>query len=134
MDIEAIRQKARTAISPLKTVSSDFFGGNRTKAGWELPEYYLVYFLLVDLLGFENLGRYEKLAWSIPVDIDGEVLFIEYRKMGLGVFSSYDKDSEEAARDVVRLVKRGVKVAQPYFYWRAQDAVTSSQVNVEKQI
>ena len=133
MDIEAIRQKARAAIMPLKVVSSDSCGGNRAKAGRELSEYYLVYFLLVDLLGFENLGRHEKLAWSIPVDLNGEVLFIEHRKMGLGVFSSYDKDSEEAAGEVVRLVKKGVKVAQPYFYWRAQDAVTSSQVNVRNR-
>ena len=133
MDIEAIRQKARAAVRPLKAVSSDSFGGNGTKAGGELPEYYLIYFLLVDLLGFENLGRREKLAWSIPVDLNGEVLFIEYWKMGLGVFSSYNKDSEEAAGEVVRLVKKGVKVAQPYFYWRAQDAVTSSRVNVRNR-
>ena len=133
LDIEAIRRKARAAIRPLKTVSSDFFGRNRTKAGRGLPEYHLVYFLLVDLLGFENLGRHEKLAWSIPVDLDGGVLFIEYRKMGLGVFSSHNTDSEDAAREVVRLVKRGVKVAQPYFDWRAQDAVMRSQVNVRNR-
>ena len=61
------------------------------------------------------------------------MLFIEYWKMGLGVFSSCDKDSGEAAGEVVRLVKRGVKVAQPYFDWRAQDAVTSSRVNVRNR-
>ena len=133
MDIEAIRQKARTAISPLKTVSSKFFGGERTEAGRELPEYHLVYFLLVDLLGFENLGRHEKIAWSLPVELDGQVLFIEHRKLGLGVFSSRNTDSEEAAREVVRLVKKGVRVAQPYFDWRAQDAVMNSQVNVRNR-
>ena len=133
MDIEAIRQKTRAAISPLKTVGSEFFGGERTKAGRELPEYYLVYFLLVDLLGFENLGRHEKIAWSIPVELDGQLLFIEHRKMGLGVFSSHNTDSEDAAMEVVRLVKKGVKVAQPYFDWRAQDAVMNSQVNVRNR-
>ncbi len=133
MDIEAIRQQARAAIRPLKAVSSDSFGGTRTKAGRELPEYYLVYFLLIDLLGFDNLGRHEKIAWSIPVDLDGDVLFIEHRKMGLGVFSSYGNDSEAAAGEVVRLVKRGAKVAQPYFDWRAQDAVMTSQVNVRNR-
>ena len=129
----AIRQKARTAIRPLKTVSSEYFGRNRTKAGRGLPDYYLVYFLLVDLLGFEDLGRHDKIAWSIPVDLDGQVLFIEHWKLGLGVFSSHNTDSEEAAKEVVRLVKRGVKVAQPYFDWRAQDAVMRSQVNVRNR-
>ena len=133
MNIEAIRQKARTAIRPLKTVSSEYFGRNRTKAGRGLPDYYLVYFLLVDLLGFEDLGRHDKIAWSIPVDLDGQMLFIEHRKLGLGVFSSHDTASEEAAKEVVRLVKRGVKVAQPYFDWRAQDAVMRSQVNVRNR-
>lgn len=121
------------AIRPLKTVSSEYFGRNRTKAGRGLPEYYLVYFLLVDLLGFENLGRHERLAWSIPVDLDGELLFIEYRKMGLGVFTSHNTHSEDAAKEVVRLVKRGIKVAQPYFDWRAHDAVMKSQVNVRNR-
>ena len=98
-----------------------------------MPQYYLVYFLLVDLLGFEDLGRHEKIAWSIPVDLDGQVLFIEHRKLGLGVFSSHNTDSEEAAKEVVRLVKRGVKAAQRYYDWRAQDAVTRSQVNVRNR-
>ena len=133
MDIEAVRQKARAAISPLKTVSSEFFGGERTEAGRELPEYHLVYFLLVDLLGFENLGRHEKIAWSLPVELNGQVLFIEHRKLGLGVFSSHNTDSEEAAREVVRLVKKGVRVAQPYFDWRAKDAVMKSRVNVRNR-
>ena len=133
MDIEAIREKARAAIKPLKTADSEYFGGSRIKAGQGLPEYYLVYFLLVDLLGFENLGRHDKLAWSIPVDLDGQVLFIEHRKMGLGVFSSHNADSEEAAREVVRLVKKGAKVAQPYFDWRADMAVKKSKVNVRNR-
>ena len=133
MDIEAIRQKANAAISPLKSVSSDYFGGNRTQAGWKLPVYYLVYFLLVDLLNFENLGRHEKLAWSIPVELEGDVLYIEYRKMGLGVFSSDGKDSEDAAKEVVRLVTRGVRVARPYYDWRAEMAVKRSEVNVRNR-
>lgn len=130
LDIEATRKKARAAIRPLKTVSSDFFGGNRTEAGRELPEYYLVYFLLVDLLGFENPGRHEKIAWSIPVDLNGAVLFIEHRKFGLGVFSAGDHEAEEAAAEVVRLVKKGIRAAQPYFDWRAEIAVKKSEVNV----
>ena len=102
-------------------------------AGRELPQYYLVYFLLVDLLGFKSLGRHEKVAWSIPVDLDGEVLFIEHRKLGLGVFSSGANDAEETAGRVVRLIKKGVRVAKPYFDWRAERAVADSKVNVRNR-
>ena len=40
---------------------------SRTNGGRSLPEYYLVYFLLVDLLGYKDLGQWEKVAWVIPV-------------------------------------------------------------------
>ena len=129
-NIEPVRQKARAATNPLKTVSLESCGSKHAFPGLVLPEYYLVYFLLVDLLGFQNLGTRDKVAWSIPVDLGGEVLFIEHRKWGLGVFSSDDHNSDDAAREVGRLVWEGVKVAQPYFDWRAETAVASSKVNV----
>ena len=133
LDIDEIRRKARKAIRPLIPIESGCFGGTRTAAGRELPEYYLVYFLLVDLLDFKSLGRHEKIAWSIPVDLDGEVLFIEHRKLGLGVFSSGAHDAEKAADRVVRLIKKGVRIAKPYFDWRAERAVAKSKVNVRNK-
>ncbi len=102
-------------------------------AGQELPEHYLVYFLLVDLLGFENLGKHEKAAWSIPIDLTGRVLFIEHRKLGLGVFSSNGQDDEVAASEIIRLIRRGIKVAQPCFDWLAERAVKDSKINVRNK-
>ena len=136
MDIDAIKTKALKAIWPLKSVDSMSYGSRRTAAGRGLPEAYLVYFLLVDLLGFKNLGRDEKLAWSVPVDLEGQVLFIEHRKMGLGVLRAGDlnpEKAEPAAREIVRLVNKGVRVAQPYFDWRAEQAVNNSEVNVRNK-
>ena len=134
MDILAIRKKASKAISPLVSADTEYFGGRRTLAGHGLPEYYLVYFLLVDLLRFENLGRHEKIAWSVPVDFEGHLMYIEYRKFGLGVFCSSDNIDEEAvAREVVKRIKNGVKVAQPYYDWRAKEAVGSSHISVRNQ-
>ena len=133
MDIDAIKTKTLKAISPLKSADSMHYGSRRTSAGRGLPEHYLVYFLLVDLLGFKNLGRDEKLAWSVPVDLEGQVLFIEHRKMDLGVLRAEDlnpEKAEPAAREIVRLVNKGVRVARPYFDWRAEQAVNNSEVNV----
>ena len=79
MDLDPIRNKVRTAIFPLKPAGSQsaapdnvLFDAKRTEAGRQLPAYYLVYFLLVDLLGFKNLGQFEKVAWSVPVDFQGQ--------------------------------------------------------------
>ena len=48
----------------------------------------LVYFLLVELLGFRDFGREEKVAWSVPVNFGGRPYGIEYRKLGLGIFGN----------------------------------------------
>ena len=134
MEIKAIREKALRAISPIAPAETEYFGGRRTIAGFKLPEYYLVYFLLVDLLGFDNLGRHEKVAWSVPIDFEGQLMHIEHRKLGLGVFSSEDSsDYETVASEVVELIRKGVKVAQPYYDGRAEKAVTSSQINIRNK-
>jgi hypothetical protein len=57
------------------------FTASRTKAGRKLPPYYLVYFLLVDLPEFTNLAQFEKVAWSVPVDLYSVEYLIAYRKL-----------------------------------------------------
>ena len=130
LDIEGIKTRTIRAISPLKSTSAPCFFGTRTDAGRSLPDYYLVYFTLVDLLGFRYVGRGEKVAWSIPVDFEGRVYVIEHRKLGLGVFSSGGIDREEDAKAIVQLVKRGVNAARPYFERRADQALKGPKVNV----
>jgi hypothetical protein len=135
---DEVRQLASLAILPLKPAflsgesAQDFlFKGQRTKGGRDLPSYYLVYFLLVDLLEFPDRGRWEKTAWSIPVQFEDTAYLIEYRKMGLGVFALDAKNSEENVQQIVKLVNRGVDAAEPYFQWLAEEAVKKSSLNVE---
>ena len=130
MDIEPIKTDALKAIMPLMSVDADFYGGTRTRTSRSLPEYYLVYFLLVDLLGFRCLGKAEKVAWSIPLELDGQLLHVEHRKLGLGIFSSGDANSEAAAEEVVRLIYKGLRVARPYLDWCAEKAVKDSRVTI----
>lgn len=125
-----MKEKVSKAILPLKSTDLESYGSRRTDAGQGLPGYYLCYFLLVDLLGFKCYGHGEKVAWSIPVEIEGQPFLIEHRKLGLGVFALGGSDSENAAMEVVRLVRKGVQTAQPYFEWRAQQAVNKSNINV----
>jgi len=137
MDIKPIKERALQAISPLKTPNSDpdnikrlLFGAKRTYAGRKLPPYYLVYFLLVDLLGFNNLGRFDKTAWSVPVEYKGKAFLIEHGKFGVGVFAATLPADEPAAAEIVRLIRRAVKAAQPYFDWIAKQAAKASRLNV----
>jgi hypothetical protein len=135
--LELVRQKAMRAIAPLKPADSstratpDFlFSARRTDAGRQLPPYYLVYFLLVDLLEFRNIGTSEKVAWSVPLDFKGQAFVIEHRKLGLGVFAEDPVRDEAAAREIVIRIQKAVKAAQPFFDALADEAVAQSLVNV----
>src|ERR1043166_6251800 len=106
-ELELTREAALRALGPIKPADSNtqasegfLFSAKRTQASDELPPYYLIYFLLVDLLGFENLGKFEKVAWSIPIDICGRAFLIEYRKFGVGVFAHNPVDEEAQAREI----------------------------------
>lgn len=136
-ELEAIREKALRAVRPLKPLDSStehdpktLFLARRTNAGRELPPYYLVYFLLVDLLGFPHAGKWEKTAWSVAVDWNGRGFLIEHRKMGLGVFAQDVERDESAANELVIRIQKAVRAAQPFFEWLAGGAVSRSEVNV----
>ena len=132
-EIEQIRAQAAQAIAPLKPPDKTLtyqWGDSRTNSGGNLPPYYLVHFLLVDLLKFPRSGKWEKVAWTVPVDFNGSAAIIEHRKMGLGVFSAKGPGREATARDIVAAVKRGVGAAGRYFDHLAAMAITGSQLNV----
>lgn len=132
-EIEALRERVRKAVAPLRPADRDDYGNIgiiRTKGGHVLPEHYLVYFLLVELLRFPHGGRREKVAWTIPVNYRGKLALIEHRKLGLGIFSAGTSEDEEAAVMIVKAVERGAKAAAPFFDHLAGEAVSRSRLNV----
>jgi hypothetical protein len=136
-DLDKVRELAQRAIMPIVPADTEthaaqnfLFTAKRTEASRELPPYYLVYFLLVDLLGFTDLGRFEKLAWSVPIDFEGTAYFIEHRKFGVGIFAHGAEVDEQTAKRIIGLIKKGVKVAQPFFRWMANNTVLDSNFNV----
>src|SRR6266513_485370 len=96
---ESVQKTALAALQPIEPAPLDsYFYGERTQAGAKLPAYHLVYFLFVELLRFPSLGESEKVAWSVPIMVDGKNYVVEHRKMGLGLFAHYGKiDEQEAA-------------------------------------
>lgn len=146
---EHLRETARVALHELEPAgpprSAEEGRGlmlsARTNAGRSLPPYYLVYFLLVDLLAFPSLGQWEKSAWTVPVRFRGRLYGIEHRKMGLGIFEPNldpnartsgrpTEQAEEDAAAIVAVIKKAITLAEPYFQWRAQQAISTSELNV----
>lgn len=114
---------------------------SRTNGGRTLPPYYLVYFLLVDLLEFPHMGQWEKTAWTVPVRYKGRLYGIEHRKMGLGVFAPNldpdarmsgkpTEDQEVDASAIASLIAKAVDGAAAYFEWRAEQAASGTELNV----
>jgi hypothetical protein len=136
-EMNPVREAALRALGPVKPIDSGtrahqtfLFDGKRSDAGRQLPPYYLVYFLLVDLLGFRNLGQFEKISWSVPIDYHGKAFLVEHRKFGVGVFVQEPAQDEKAAREIVIRIQKAVKAASPFFDWMADQAVAASAVNV----
>ncbi len=136
MDHDAVKAKASEAICPLRQASGWSFAYRasctRTEAGDGLAvaEAHFVFALLVDLLGFEDLGPSEKLLWSIPVEFDDMVFFIEHRKFGLGIFAPNIPHIEESARKVVRLINEGIRTARKFGHFKSWVQKHSKDRNV----
>lgn len=136
-DFEEVRMKVLRAIGKIRPADNNtradkdfFFKAQKTYASKNLPEYYLIYFLFVDLLGFKDLGQSEKVSWSIPIDFEGEAFLLEHRKFGVGLFAHNASSQNIQAEQIVRLINKGVKVAAPFFDWLANQAVLDSKLNV----
>lgn len=136
-DLELLKQRVLLVLGDIKPATREtkadknfLFDAKRTEAGRALPPYYLVYFLLHNLLNFRNLGKFEKISWSIPIDFRGKAFLIEHRKLGVGVFASNLETDETEAQEIVRSIQKAIKVAKPYFEQLASQAVDDSKLNV----
>lgn len=136
IDIEKYRENALKILAPIKSVDENskadeslLFFATRSNAGREIQDYYLVYFLFVNLFGFKDMGRFEKSAWSIPIDYKGKAFLIEHRKMGVGIFIQ-NEDDEEEAKIITKKINGAIACARPYFKYLAEESVKSSDINI----
>lgn len=148
-ELKAVRKQALNAMKEVQPAGPPRSGAEskalmlsaRTNGGRTLPEYYLVYFLLVDFLGYQDLGQWEKVAWIIPVRYQGRLYSVEHRKLGVGIFapnhdpattmSATPSDQAELdACEIAAAINKAVSIAEPYFEWRAKQAASTSRLNV----
>lgn len=136
-ELEKLRDRCRAALGKVREADSAskaskefWLKAGRSDGGRSLPAYFLVYFLLVDLLEFEHDGHGEKVAWSIPIDYEGVLFLVDHRKFGCGVFAEDLPNAEPACRAITEAINKAVKVATPYFEWRAGKAAEASALNV----
>lgn len=153
LNLATIRASVRRALADFEPAgppssqadSQALLLASRTSGGRHLPPYYLVYFLFVDLLGYEDIGRWEKIAWTVPVRYRGRLYSIQHAKFGVGIFAptfepvrrghslTSAPPSPEAEADAVQMcaaIQEAVAKAEPYFKLRAEQAVSTAKLNV----
>ena len=133
-----IKEKATRALKPIKPIVDKsvapkdmLFVAQKTTASKDLPEPHLVYFLFVEILDYKDLGPFQKLAYSIPIDFNGTAYLIEHRKFGLGVFASNPNTQEDDVMKIVELICNAVKIALPYFMYLENEAGNGSNINLK---
>lgn len=136
-EFKEVATYALRALGPIRPADKstnakhDFlFSAVKSAKSGTLPPYYFIYFLFVDLLKFPNLGAFEKISWSIPIDYNGKAFLIEHRKFGVGVFVQDPETDEETAKDIVSRINSAVRAARRYFDWLAGNAVAGTNLNV----
>jgi len=121
--IEVLRQKVEKILNPVtdavrsetKAEKNFLFTANRSDAGRELPPGDLIYFLFVRLLGYTNLGKYETISWSIPIDYNGTAFLLERRRQGTGLYFSRKYSKESDCREIVEKITSAVRIMRPYY-------------------
>lgn len=137
-ETERLKAKALKILHPIKEadplqqyIIKPEAKAGRSKAGYKLPDYFLVYFLFDELLNYKDLGQFEKVAWSFPIDYNGKLFHIEFRKFGLGLFVKDIANDEKDAEEVVKKINGAVKSVTPFFDIVADRAILSSQLSVK---
>lgn len=136
-DIDTLRAEALGILSPIKPVDNttiargDFLlSATRSIASDRLPSYYFVYFLFRELLDFENLGHFEKIAWSFPIDYKGRAFLIEYRKSGVGIFIQGGTEDEQQAMEICQRINRTVSKVKIFYDYLAEKGIQDSKLNI----
>lgn len=89
-------------------------------------EYYFIFFLFIELLGYKYEGPFEKVAWVIEFDYEGRKFIILYKKFGLFISGAGNK-----LDDIVKKLNKAIKETLPYFEYRARGAINTSEINVD---
>ena len=82
---------------------------------------------------FKNIGQFEKIAWSVPVDFEGKAYLIEHRKSGLGIFAPDTVEGEADAAEIAKRIKKAVRLAEPFFEHVANRAAAGSKLNLRNR-
>ena len=131
IDLKEYKERALRILDPIRESEKVFLSeSKRSNSRKYLPEYYLIFFLFSDLLGFKNLGRFDKIAWSFPVYYKEKAFLIEYRKSGVGIFIQDEENDQEDALELSKKIGKAVKSIEPFYDHIAKQAVNNSEFNV----
>jgi len=137
-DIEKIRRKVIKALDNISPVNENTYAEKeflfKAKGALnhkQLPPYYLLYFLFVDLLKYKNLGTFEKVAWTIPFDYKGKAYLIEHTKFGVYLNAHNPIEEKREIQEILERINIAIEIAKPYFKYVANNAIDGNKINIK---
>lgn len=127
-------KKLKTPIDYLEFFTKDFEPDDAPKAIWKemengakmLQQYsiklpkelkirhpYIVFIIFVNLKRYKFLGRWEKVAWEIPIKYKGTPFILTHRKFGFDILSNFESDEiTEIAIEAMTNIHKSMKFAE----------------------
>jgi len=132
-DIQKMFDPIRQADNATTAPKDFLLKARKAEIQTHLPEPYLTYLLLVELMGYRNLGTFEKISWSVPLDVNGRPFLVEHRKFGLGIFVQNQSTDINIANQIANKINRACRKATPFFEWHAQQHLKGVRLNVNNK-
>ena len=130
-DIDTTRSNVLKAMSGISKPSDEtkFKSSSTSYRGIPFDNYYLVFLMMVDLLEYDYFGPAEKVNYIISFEFEGVRCSVAQQKFGMRLWCGEEQNGEA----IYKIIQKGIKAAKPYFLWRAEQASSSSELNLESK-
>lgn len=103
-------------------------------ADLQIQHPFIVFIIFVYLKGFKFSGRWEKIAWTIPIKFKGQPYLLTHRKFGFYIISNSDEEKVtalgiEAMSQIKKAIHSAEGLIQPY----VKDKVNKGEFSVNNE-
>lgn len=95
---------------------------------------YIVFIIFVKLKKFDFLGKWEKIAWQIPVEYKGEHLVFTHRKFGFKVITSGKSPKTiKLATEALEMIHKAIPFAEELIAPHIRNLIKKGSVSLDNE-
>lgn len=134
-ELQVLKNKISFILKDITNLSQSEYQGlditnmMRTPCEKELKPYYLIFLLLVSLLGYGYSGEEEKISFTIPIKYKGNIFLLQHRKLGMALLT-FNGTPKANSLEVTKLINKAISKAKPFFDYYANGISQTNNLNV----